>query len=36
MHVERIIKSNLRKGCKIPQGRKREIEGHIRKRFNGF
>jgi hypothetical protein len=36
MWKKRIIESNLRKGCKIPQRRKREIEGHIRIWFNKF
>jgi len=36
MHVERIKQSNLRKGCKIPQRRKREIEVLMGKWFNDF
>jgi len=36
MWKERIIQRYLRKGCNIPQRRKREIKGHIRKWFNDF
>jgi hypothetical protein len=36
MWKEQIIQINLRKGCNIPQRRKREIVGHIRKWFNDF